>query len=94
MNVKESISNKACITLTFSSEECNIAETIYNSIFAEVVNPANVGKIVTNIDLNGCTIKICIKADTLSHLRAFLNSILYLTNTSIEVIKIEKKKFK
>jgi|UniRef100_A0A7J2U0H9 tRNA threonylcarbamoyladenosine modification (KEOPS) complex Pcc1 subunit len=91
MNVVNTLSNKADLVLNLSGDECNMTEIIYNSIFAEVINPANVGKIITKITLDNCSIKIHVEADTISHLRAFLNSILYLINTSIGIIKIGKE---
>jgi tRNA threonylcarbamoyladenosine modification (KEOPS) complex Pcc1 subunit len=87
-NVKDSLGNRAELMLSFNDAECNLTEVIYNSIFAEVVNPANVGKISTKIISDKCSIKIYVEADTISHLRAFLNSIFYLINTALEVIKL------
>ncbi|MDK6028263.1 KEOPS complex subunit Pcc1 [Ignisphaera sp. 4213-co] len=82
---------KAILKITFENK-CEFAQTIYNSIFAEVINPANIGKIKTNIYFSDdlCSINIEVFADTLSHARAFLNSILYLINASLETLNAIK----
>ncbi|MEL9939888.1 MAG: KEOPS complex subunit Pcc1 [Ignisphaera sp.] len=72
-----------------SEGNCNIVEVLYNSIFAEVVSPANVGRIKPLIRMdNSCSLYLEVEADTLSHARAFINSILYLINASIETMNI------
>ncbi len=71
---------------------CNedIYETIRRSLIAEIKSPANVGRVsmdMSSVESN--TIEIVVKADSFSHLRAIINSILYLLyaiTSSIEVV--------
>lgn len=68
---------------------CDIVKILYNSIFAEVVSPANMGRIKSLIQIDdSCSLYLEVNADTLSHARAFVNSILYLINASIETLNM------
>jgi len=85
------LSYKGEVTINFLNDECRLAENVFRSIYAEVVNPANAGRLKAYISIDKCSIKIDIVSDTMSHLRAFINSILYLLNTAIEVIRVSIK---
>jgi len=75
---------RASINLCEENEE--YIKVIEGSLYAEVINPANVGKVALGIDSKNNCLKITIEADTLSHMRALINSILYLVYAVRETI--------
>jgi len=79
---------RASINLCEENEE--YIKVIEGSLYAEVINPANVGKVVLGIDSGNNCLKITIEADTLSHMRALINSILYLVYAIRETIYMVK----
>ena len=74
-----------------NTEEDKIIEVIEKSLYAEAVNPANVGKINIGLVKDEKCVDIVITADTLSHLRAVINSFLYLVHSVIATIEILKR---
>jgi tRNA threonylcarbamoyladenosine modification (KEOPS) complex Pcc1 subunit len=82
---------KGEVIINFINDECRLTEDIFRSLYAEVVNPVNIRKLKAYISIDKCSIKINVVSDKMSHLRAFVNSILYLLNTAIEVIQVSLK---
>lgn len=69
-------------------ENC-IAEIVYRSLYPEIKSPPST-RIKVDLDVDGCFINVHIKADSLSSLRAAVNSYLRwisLLSRSLHVIK-------
>jgi len=81
---------RASIDLCLDDEK--LVRAIEKSMVAESKSPANVGKtriVVEGIE-RGC-LRLSIECDTLTHLRALINSVLYLVNASIKVVDMLSK---
>jgi len=63
-------------------------ESLYKSLVAEAKSPANVGRITIRIERVGKCVELLIEADTLSHLRAVINSFLYLSSSALRTIEL------
>ncbi len=68
------------------SEEAFV-KALYKSLIAEAKSPASVGRIVIEVELSGRCVVLNLRADTESHLRAVINSMLYLIHAVKEVIE-------
>ncbi len=79
---------KASINLCEENE--NYIKVVGESLYAEIINPANIGKIALDISFENNCLRILIEADTLSHMRALINSILYLIYAVRETINVIK----
>ena len=66
--------------------ESRTLRAIYRSLVAEAKSPASLGRIVVKVSLEGECLGIEMKADTESHLRAVVNSYLYLLNAAKVVV--------
>ncbi len=77
-------------TINLCEEDEEYIKVIEGSLYAEIINPANVGKVAMDIGSKNNCLKIIIEADTLSHMRALINSILYLVYAirgTIDIVK-------
>jgi len=70
--------------ITIELDDVKLAETLYKALVAEARNPANRGKISVEVELANKTVMIRIRADTLTHLRAVVNSFLYLAKVVLD----------
>jgi len=77
-------------SINLCEEDDEYIKVLEGSLYAEIINPVNIGKISLGIDSKDGCLKIAIEADTLSHVRALINSILYLIYAIKETIHIVK----
>jgi len=70
--------------ITIELDDVKLAEALYKALVAEAKNPANRGKINVEVELANKAVIIRIRADTLAHLRAVVNSFLYLVKVVLD----------
>jgi len=70
--------------ITIELDDAKLAEALYKALVAEAKNPANKGKIIVEVELANKAVMIRIRADTLTHLRAVVNSFLYLVKVVLD----------
>jgi len=67
--------------------EKELIQSIYRSLIAEARSPASVGRIRIRVEMRGGCLSVEMKTDTESHLRAVLNSIMYLLHAVRDVVR-------
>jgi len=68
-------------------DDDRLLRALEKSMVAESRSPANIGR--TRLEVRGIEdgcLRLFIECDTLTHLRALINSVLYLVNASIKVV--------
>ncbi|HID80743.1 MAG TPA: hypothetical protein EYP48_03380 [Ignisphaera sp.] len=74
------------------NEERLIVQALEQSLIAEAKSPTDVERIRVDVrGLNACT-QITFSTDTLSHLRAVINSFLYLIHSAVKSIELALRK--
>ena len=68
--------------------EIPLLKALEKSLIAEAKSPANVERIRVSIRRDGDCVRIELFADTLSHLRAVVNSFLYLVHSAVKSIEV------
>ncbi len=68
--------------------ETPVLRALERSLIAEARSPANIERIRITIQRDGNCVRIELKADTLSHLRAVVNSFLYLIHSAAKSIEM------
>ena len=71
-----------------NSEEKLIIQALEQSLRAEAKSPTDVGKIRVDVGSLDVCIQITFSTDTLSHLRAVINSFLYLIHSATKSIEL------
>jgi tRNA threonylcarbamoyladenosine modification (KEOPS) complex Pcc1 subunit len=87
---------KSYISICFSCSEVEEYNTIIDSMYPELTMPINSKKTSINISIDPprkC-IYISISTYSLSQIRAIINSILYLTNTTLCTLNVLRKLIK
>ncbi len=84
----EALPHSAVIAICSEGEELREVESLYRSLIAEAKSPANIGRIRMSVAKRGNCIEILLTVDTLSHLRAVVNSILYLSSSALRTIEL------
>jgi len=83
----EDLPYEARIDLCPSSDsEKRLILSMYRSLVAEAKSPASLGRIRIRVELKGECLSIDMRTDTESHLRAVLNSMMYLLHAVREVV--------
>ncbi len=68
--------------------EIPVLRALEKSLIAEARSPANIERIRVGIRRDGDCVRIELYADTLSHLRAVVNSFLYLIHSAVNSIEL------
>jgi len=84
---------KSCVKICFTHLEAENFDIVLESIRPEIVMPIDSKRtnIILDIDVARSCIVISISTSSLSQLRAIINSILYLVNTSVTTINVLRK---
>lgn len=66
------------------------AKALFASLYAESLSPANMGKtkIVVRISDREPCVDVHLLTDTLTHLRAIVNSLIYLSSAALKTLEV------